>query len=202
MIERAARVLETGLRDKTARIGVSRDGELGLYLASDPDLLDALVQEFGGKVRFDHHSSQVEAWWELAPAHRFLTAALPHIQSRGVSVRIRGYLGDAQADEVAQEAGGEIGSLDALPLHDPVVRRQATSSSRQEQVQAVLSQLTPRQQQVLKLRFGLDDGRRRTLEEVGQALGLSKQYVSKIAAQALAAGRMVDITRNETNSQG
>ncbi len=54
-----------------------------------------------------------------------------------------------------------------------------------EQISEVLSSLTPREQRVLELRFGLDDGRARTLEEVGQVFGVTRERIRQIEAKAL-----------------
>jgi RNA polymerase primary sigma factor len=54
-----------------------------------------------------------------------------------------------------------------------------------EQVQDVLSSLTPREQKVLVLRFGLDDGRSRTLEEVGREFNVTRERIRQIEAKAL-----------------
>ena len=54
-----------------------------------------------------------------------------------------------------------------------------------EQLEDVLNTLTPREEKVLKLRFGLEDGRSRTLEEVGQYFGVTRERIRQIEAKAL-----------------
>jgi RNA polymerase primary sigma factor len=54
-----------------------------------------------------------------------------------------------------------------------------------EQLEEVLGSLSPREAKVLRLRFGLDDGRARTLEEVGQAFGVTRERIRQIEAKAL-----------------
>ena len=54
-----------------------------------------------------------------------------------------------------------------------------------DQVEEVLSTLTPRERRVLQLRFGLEDGRSRTLEEVGKEFGVTRERIRQIEAKAL-----------------
>ena len=54
-----------------------------------------------------------------------------------------------------------------------------------EQLDEVLDTLTPREKKVLQLRFGLNDGRSRTLEEVGNVFGVTRERIRQIEAKAL-----------------
>jgi RNA polymerase primary sigma factor len=54
-----------------------------------------------------------------------------------------------------------------------------------DQVEEVLATLTPRERRVLQLRFGLEDGRSRTLEEVGKEFGVTRERIRQIEAKAL-----------------
>ena len=61
----------------------------------------------------------------------------------------------------------------------------AAFSMLKDQLNEVLATLTDREQQVLRLRFGLDDGRQRTLEEVGQKFQVTRERIRQIEAKAL-----------------
>jgi len=54
-----------------------------------------------------------------------------------------------------------------------------------ETTEQVLNTLTPREERVIKMRFGLEDGTERTLEEVGQAFGVTRERIRQIEAKAL-----------------
>jgi len=62
----------------------------------------------------------------------------------------------------------------------------ATRQLLKEQVQAVLATLSDREQKILKMRFGLDNGKSHTLEEVGQEFAVTRERIRQIEAKALA----------------
>ncbi len=67
----------------------------------------------------------------------------------------------------------------------PVPAEAAAFTLLKEQLQEVLGTLTEREQKVLRLRFGLDDGRARTLEEVGREFNVTRERIRQIEAKAL-----------------
>lgn len=69
--------------------------------------------------------------------------------------------------------------------HLPVPAEAAAYTLLQEQLAEVLDTLTEREQQVLRLRFGLNDGRARTLEEVGTVFHVTRERIRQIEAKAL-----------------
>ena len=73
-----------------------------------------------------------------------------------------------------------IEDRNALPPVDAASRQLL-----KEQIDEVLSSLTPRERQVLRFRFGLEDGRSRTLEEVGREFNVTRERIRQIEAKAL-----------------
>ena len=67
----------------------------------------------------------------------------------------------------------------------PVPAEAAAQTLLKEQLDEVLSTLTEREQKVLRLRFGMDDGRARTLEEVGKEFDVTRERIRQIEAKAL-----------------
>jgi len=70
---------------------------------------------------------------------------------------------------------------DVIPSADMALLR----SSLKDHLYACLGELDPKEQKVLRLRFGLDEGEPRTLKEIGEMMGLSRERIRQIEAQAL-----------------
>jgi RNA polymerase primary sigma factor len=67
----------------------------------------------------------------------------------------------------------------------PAPSETASYTLLREQLCNVLHTLTPREEQVLRLRFGIEDGRTRTLEEVGRKFNITRERIRQIEAKAL-----------------
>lgn len=85
---------------------------------------------------------------------------------------------------IGEEEDSHLG--DFIEDEEAIAPAEAASFSLlKEQLEDVLNTLTEREQEVLRLRFGLDDGRPRTLEEVGQLFGVTRERIRQIEAKAL-----------------
>lgn len=73
-----------------------------------------------------------------------------------------------------------IPSCNEMSVEDSVVMY-----ALKENLQKAIATLTPREQQILRMRFGLDDGRNRTLEEIGQELGVTRERIRQIEKKSL-----------------
>ena len=85
---------------------------------------------------------------------------------------------------IGEEEDSHLG--DFIPDNDaPEPSEVASFSLLKEQLVEVLSTLTPREEKVLRLRFGIEDGRTRTLEEVGKEFNVTRERIRQIEAKAL-----------------
>ncbi|MEU6023244.1 RNA polymerase sigma factor SigB [Micromonospora sp. NBC_01739] len=75
---------------------------------------------------------------------------------------------------------GESALGDFVAAADPMVADEAVQGELRNEVSIVLATLSQREQAVIRLRFGLDDGRQRTLDEVGREFGLSRERIRQI----------------------
>jgi len=86
-----------------------------------------------------------------------------------------------------------IGEDDGSTIADFIADRSARAPAQaadeamlKDHVESALMELNPRERQVLRMRFGLEDGRDRTLGEIGEELGVSRERVRQIESEALA----------------
>ena len=85
---------------------------------------------------------------------------------------------------IGEEEDSHLG--DFIPDDDaPAPQDAASHTLLKEQLSDVLGTLTPREERVLRLRFGLEDGRSRTLEEVGEVFNVTRERIRQIEAKAL-----------------
>lgn len=85
---------------------------------------------------------------------------------------------------IGEEDDSHLG--DFIPDHDVVTPDEAAAYSMlKDQLMEVLETLTEREQKVLKLRFGLEDNRPRTLEEVGRQMDVTRERIRQIEAKAI-----------------
>ncbi len=85
---------------------------------------------------------------------------------------------------IGEEEDSHLG--DFIPDDDaPAPAEAASHTLLKEQLSEVLDTLTPREEKVLRLRFGLEDGRSRTLEEVGKEFNVTRERIRQIEAKAL-----------------
>ena len=85
---------------------------------------------------------------------------------------------------IGEEEDSHLGDFiadDDAPAPDSM----ATQAMLKKQLNDVLATLTPREEKVLRLRFGLDDGRTRTLEDVGKEFNVTRERIRQIEAKAL-----------------
>ena len=107
---------------------------------------------------------------------------------------------EPQPEEVAEAMGISVEKVRETPIGEeedshlgdfiqdddaPPPAEAASFTLMKEQLMGVLDTLTPREKKVLSLRFGLEDGRQRTLEEVGQEFNVTRERIRQIEAKAL-----------------
>jgi len=126
-----------------------------------------LTQEFGREPTFDEIAKEMDiSSYKVREIIKASQSPIPLESSLG--------------EEGYSVLGNSIQDRDALPLDDV-----ASKQLLKDQIEDVLYTLTPREQRVLQLRFGLEDGRSRTLEEVGVEFNVTRERIRQIEAKAL-----------------
>jgi RNA polymerase primary sigma factor len=163
--------IQRGLADQ------SRTIRIPVHMVETMNRVTRVVRELTVSLGREPTNAEISEVLTLDPK----TAITPE---RVEEVRAYGRLPVSLETPVGDESDTELGSLiedkDAVSPLDAV-----TDQMLKEQVAKVLDSLEGREQRVIRLRFGLDDGRPRTLEEVGHEFGLTRERIRQIEAHAL-----------------
>ena len=85
---------------------------------------------------------------------------------------------------IGEEEDSHLGDF-IVDENAPAPAEVASNAMMREQLQEVLHTLTPREEKVIRLRFGLEDGQAHTLEEVGKEFNVTRERIRQIEAKAL-----------------
>lgn len=142
-----------------------------------------------------HVMERVRRFWHIRAAHPELTEPelMKEIIASGYAaspeeIRRLLHLGDLYLNTVSLNVltgEGEETELEALIPSDVSVEETAERTFLRESLEEVLSTLTPREEKVLRLRFGFDDGAGQTLEDVGKAFHITRERVRQLEEKAL-----------------
>jgi RNA polymerase sigma factor (sigma-70 family) len=85
---------------------------------------------------------------------------------------------------VGEDEDSELGDF-VIDQVSPTVEEIVVEEEMKQALNDVLETITPREEKVIRLRFGLDDGKERTLEQVGNVFGVTRERIRQIEAKAL-----------------
>ena len=135
--------------------------------------------------------STYATWWirqaitrAIADQARTIRIPVHMVETINKLIRTSRHLLQQNGTPIGEEDDSHLG--DFIPDDDsPSPQDAASYTMLKEQLNEVLETLTPREAKVLRLRFGLDDGKARTLEEVGKEFSVTRERIRQIEAKAL-----------------
>ena len=163
--------IQRGLADQ------SRTIRIPVHMVETMNRVTRTLRELTVELGREPSNAEIAAVLSLDPKTAITTEKVEEVRSYGRNpVSLETPIGD--------ESDTELGSLIEDP--DAISPLEAVSDTMlREQVAKVLDSLEGREERVIRLRFGLDDGRPRTLEEVGHEFGLTRERIRQIEAHAL-----------------
>jgi RNA polymerase primary sigma factor len=148
---------------RTIRIPVHMNDTINQFLRTTREL----VRELGREPSSEEVAKRMEL--PVTKIRELMTIAQETISLQTpVGVEEESHLGDFIEDKAV------VSPSDAL-----------IDMNLREQTASVLKTLTPREEKIIKMRFGLEDGEQRTLEEVGQAMGVTRERIRQIETEVL-----------------
>jgi RNA polymerase primary sigma factor len=175
-----------------------------LHALSDQARVFSLPPKLSGvAARFSRDVADLTEQLERTPTTREIAADLDISEAdvdalqriRGAEVSLSDRLG---ADADGPELGDTLEQENVPPVEERLIRRRLA-----EKVRAALGELEPKEREVMRLRFGLDrGGEQRTLQEVGDRLGLTRERIRQIEGRAkerLRRSKKSDELRNYLN---
>lgn len=156
---------------------------IGRYLLEQAELIRVPAHTYEQMRRIRTERTRLQQQLERTPSEEELAEAC-QIPPKKLSKLLRLLPEICSLDA---PVGEEEGSLQMLlqDLDAPQPQEELARRELKQTVESLLGRLTERQQQVLRLRFGMDDGEFRSLEEVGKLLGISKERSRQIERQAV-----------------
>jgi len=157
------------------------------------DKYNKLLEEFGGTILDSQMRGKRRLAYQIAKHREGIYVQLSH-QGNGqhifkiekamrLSEDVIRYMTVKQEGPLPTPRASTKGSTKSTDKENP--EKDVSKTLLREDLEGVLATLSPRERDVLRLRYGIDDGRMKTLEEIGQIFDVTRERIRQIAAKAL-----------------